>query len=145
GLEVLRAQYNEIDAKGVKALLAAAKGLERLRRVELNGNKFPEDDEGVEGLRLLLEERKEKAGSGVAGEEEWGMDELSDLEEESEEEDEDEEDEEDEEEKEEEEEQEAKRETVLRDADEQEVQTVAQKKDKDVDDLADALGRTHVA
>ncbi|KAL9127906.1 MAG: hypothetical protein Q9217_003292 [Psora testacea] len=141
GLEMFRAQYNEIDAKGVQALLAAAKGMERLRRVELNGNKFDEDDEGIEGLRLLLQEKKEKAGDDLAGEVEWGLDELSDLEEDSGGED---EGDEDEERKEEEEEQEAKREVVLKDADEEEEQTVAEKEDKEVDDLADALGKTHV-
>ncbi|MCJ1451749.1 hypothetical protein MMC28_002089 [Mycoblastus sanguinarius] len=142
GLEVLRLQYNEIDAKGVQALLRAADGsLDALRRVELNGNKFSEDDEGVEGLRVLLEERKEAAGK--AADEEWGLDELSDLEEESD----DEEDEEgddkdddggDEESKEE------RREIILKDADREEGSKVGQKKDEDVDALADTLRNTEI-
>ena len=44
-LEVLRLQYNEIDSKGLKALSDAASSdsaLPRLRRVELNGNRFAE-------------------------------------------------------------------------------------------------------
>lgn len=143
GLELLRLQYNEIDTAGVAAIRGAVeRGLPRLRRLELNGNKFAEEDEGVEGLRLLLEKRKEEAGIEEEIEGEWGLDELSDLEEESDEEDDGDED--DEEKEEEEEEEEAKRETVLKDADEEENQKVAEKKDKDVDDLADALGKTHV-
>lgn len=144
-LEVLRLQYNEIDVKGVKALLNAARDkLGRLRRVELNGNKFSEDDEPVEGLRLLLEERKEEAGD-VEGE--WGLDELSDLEEESDEEDEEEEEEEDDTEeakREEQEEAEDRGERILKAADEEEAQKVSQKKDDDVDALADSLWKTEI-
>ena len=145
-LEVLRLQYNEIESRGVKALLMVARDkLVKLRRVELNGNKFSEDDEPVEGLRLLLEERKEKAGD-VEGE--WGLDELSDLEEESEEEEEEDEDgaedDEDEAEREEQKEAEARREGILKDADQQEAQKVGQKKDDDVDALADTLGKTEI-
>ena len=147
-LEVLRLQYNEIDSKGVKALSTTAKHkLLKLRRVELNGNKFSEDDEPVEGLRLLLEERKEKANDAEG---EWGLDELSDLEEESDEdedEDQDEagdEDDEDEAEKEEQEEAEARREGILKDADQEEAQKVSQKKDDDVDALAESLGKTEI-
>ena len=147
-LEVLRLQYNEIDSKGVKALLLAAEEkLVKLRRVELNGNKFSEDDEPVEGLRLLLEERKEKAGN-VEGE--WGLDELSDLEEESDDEDEDEDGDEDEDDDDDakrdeaEEEAEDRRERILKDADQEEAQKVGQKKDDDVDALADSLGKTEI-
>ena len=148
-LEVLRLQYNEIDSQGVKALLVAAKDkLPKLRRVELNGNKFSEDDEPVEGLRLLLEERKEKAGNTG---EEWGLDELSDLEEESDDEDEDEDEDEDgdedddaEAEKEEQKTADARKEAVLKDADQVEAQNVSQKKDDDVDALADTLGKAAI-
>ena len=143
-LEVLRLQYNEIDYKGVEALLVVAKDkLVKLRRVELNGNKFSEDDEPVEGLRLLLEERKEKSHDAEG---EWGLDELSDLEEESdEEEDEDDVVDEDEEaEKEEQEYAEERRESILKDADQEEAQRVSQKKDDDVDALADSLGKTEI-
>jgi len=155
GLEVLRAQYNDIDAKGVAALLGAAKvGLTGLRRVELNGNKFSEDDASVEGLRMLLEERRGAAAAITTGKEdaaegEWGLDELSDLEEESDgEEEEDgpegEDSEEELEVKDEGAEKEAKREEVLRDADEAEGMQVAQKEDEDVGALADELNKTHV-
>ena len=143
-LEVLRLQYNEIDSKGVEALLLAAKDkLVKLRRVELNGNKFSEDDEPVEGLRLLLEERKKKAGD-VEGE--WGLDELSDLEDESDEEDEDEDEDniDDEAEREEQEEAEARRDSILKDANQEEDQKVSQKKDDDVDALADSLGKAEI-
>jgi len=144
GLEVLRLQYNEIDARGVQGLLRAANGsLDKLRRVELNGNKFSEDDEGVEGLRLLLEERKEDAGGDVTGE--WGLDELSDLEEDSDDEGEEaDEDSDEEEEREEEVEKEAGREAVLKDADREEDSKVSQKKDEDVDELAERLGKTEI-
>ncbi|KAL9133212.1 MAG: hypothetical protein Q9175_005606 [Cornicularia normoerica] len=135
-LEVLRLQYNEVDSKGVKALLVAAKDkLVKLRRVELNGNKFSEDDEPVEELRFLLEERKEKAGDA---EREWGLDELSDLEEDSDDGDEDEA------EKEEQEEAEGREDGILEDADQEEAQKVSQKKDDDVDALADTLGKTEI-
>ena len=140
-LEVLRLQYNEIDSKGVKALLSVTKDkLLKLRRMELNGNKFSEDDEPVEGFRLLLEERKEKAGDAEG---EWGLDELSDLEEESDEEDEG-EGEVDDEVEEEEEEAEDRRQSILKNADQEEAQKVSQKKDDDVDALADSLGKTEI-
>ena len=145
-LEVLRLQYNEIDAKGVQGLLRAAKGgsLEKLRRVELNGNKFEEDDQEVEGLRTLLEERKEEAG-GEVKDEDWGLDELSDLEEVESDEEEDEADDSDEEdEKAEEEEKEGRKEAMLKDADDEEESKVSQKKDDDVDALADSLGKTEI-
>lgn len=142
-LEVLRLQYNEIDGRGVQGLLRAANGsLDKLRRVELNGNKFPEDDEGVEGLRLLLAERKEDAGEHATGE--WGLDELSDLEEDSDDEEEADGGSEEEEERDEEVEKEAGRETILKDADREEDSKVSQKRDDDVDELADALGKTGI-
>ncbi|KAG6999197.1 ran GTpase-activating protein 1 [Physcia stellaris] len=139
-LRVLRAQYNEIDVKGVGALLKVVKAgkLEGLRRVELNGNKFNEDDESVEGLRLLLEERKEK--SQEADEGEWGLDELSDLEEDSD----DDENESEEQAEEEEDERDGKAEKLLEEADQEENKTVSQKKDADVDELADQLGKTEL-
>lgn len=165
-LQTLRLQYNEIDLKGVQALLKAAKnGLPALRRLELNGNKFSEDDEAVEDFRVLLQERREEAGASAAGDE-WGLDELDELEEESEEEEEDEgeaeaeegkEDSEGEavgkvgegrgkgvEEKEEEEEKEGRREAILKDADEEEGRKVSQKEDREVDELAGMLGKTGI-
>ena len=151
-LEVLRAQYNEIDSRGVGELFVAADkgGLVRLRRVELNGNKFAEDDAGVEGLRELLEKRKEENTTTTEGDEEseegyleWGLDDLSDLEEEDSD-DEVEEGDEDDGNEEAEVEQEAKQETILKDADNAENAQVAQRRDEDVDALAEQLGGTHV-
>lgn len=144
-LEVLRLQYNDIDARGVKALLDAAKnGLPKLRRVELNGNKFSEDDEGVEGLRTLLEERREDAGQSAQSDE-WGLDELDELESEDEDDEaEGSEDEEAEDEREDDEEREERREGMLKEVDQEEESKVSQKKDEDVDELADALGKTEI-
>lgn len=136
-LEVLRLQYNDIDAKGVKALADAIDSLPKLRRVELNGNKFSEDDVNIERLRDALSERKEAAGVETDDEDEnWGVDELDELE------DEDSDDEEEEDEVADEEDDE--RETILKQADERENQKVAQEKDKSVDDLADMLGKTEI-
>jgi len=143
GLRVLRAQYNEIDLEGVKALVEAVKGgtLEGLRRVELNGNKFSEDDEAVERLRTVLDERKEESKEG--GEGEWGLDDLSDLEEMSEDEDED-EDEDEGEDDEEDVEREGKAEKMLEEADQEENRKVSQKKDEEVDELAEQLSKTEL-
>lgn len=136
-LKVLRAQYNEIDGKGVGALLKAANGaLKALRRVELNGNKFSEDDEGIEGLRTLLDGKRDDDDEG-----EWGLDELSDLESE---EDEDEEEKEEGDREDSEEETELKAEAILKEADQEEEGKVSQKKDADVDALADKLGETGI-
>jgi len=133
-LEVLRCQYDDVDAKGVKALLDAVKGgaLPKLKRVELNGNKFSEDDPSVEELREILEKRREEAGKDE-DDEEWGLDELDELEEESEAEDE---------EDEEAEEEEEEKESLLKAADEAEGENVAQDEDKGVDELAEKFGKT---
>ena len=141
-LEVLRLQFNEIDAKGVKGLADAHEKLPALRRVELNGNRFSEDDEGVEKLREVLEARKEKAdGVDEDGEECWGLDELDELEDES-----DEEEEEGAESGGEEEgvevEEKAAREVVA--AQQAEEENVPLEDDKSVNDLADALGKTQI-
>lgn len=143
-LEVLRLQYNDITSKGVKGLADAYQNLPALRRVEINGNKFDEEDENIIKLREALDERKEKSGGvGEDDEEYWGLDELDELEEESDEEEEDEEtlasDEEEEgvrvEEK-------AAREIAA--TQQAEEQPVAQEKDKNVDDLADLLGKAEI-
>ncbi|PPJ56310.1 hypothetical protein CBER1_00635 [Cercospora berteroae] len=140
-LEILRLQYNEIDAKGLKAISDAAtagSALPRLRRVELNGNKFAEEDASIEALRSVLEKRKEDSAEKYPGvdeddEDAWGVDELDELEDE----DSDEEDEEDD-------DVEAEEEKVVKEADAAEAQPVAQKKDADVDELANALGKTEI-
>jgi Ran GTPase-activating protein 1 len=136
-LQTLRLQYNEMKAEAVKNFTHAAKtALPSLRRVELNGNIFSEDDPNIVDLRELLEARQEEHGTDEDPEDTWGVDELDELEEEDSE-DEDEEEEE-------EEEEEAKAEKDLKQADEVEEETVAQKDDKDVDALADVLGKTAI-
>lgn len=134
GLEVLRMQYNDIDAKGVKALADAQEKLPKLRRVELNGNKFNEEDVNVERLREVLHERREKYGPPLKeGEhEDWGLDELDELEEESEEE------------EEEISEGEEEKEEELKRADEAEEANVPEEKSKSVDELAEMLGKTEI-
>lgn len=140
-LEVLRLQYNEIDSKGLKAISDAAthgNALPRLRRVELNGNKFQEDDAAIESLKETLDKRKEDEGEdGYPGvdqddEDAWGVDELDELDDEGS----DEEDEQDVEEEE--------AEKIVKEADVAESGPVSQKKDQDVDDLANALGKTEI-
>lgn len=137
-IEILRLQFNDINPKGLEALLQAIKdgSLPNCRRVELNGNKFDEEDPSIEAIAELLSERKGKIGNVDDADDAWGLDELDELEGE----DEDEEDE-DESEEEEEEEEEA-REKVLKEADEEEDEKVALKKDKEVDELAETLGKT---
>ncbi|KAL4956850.1 hypothetical protein BDW69DRAFT_157686 [Aspergillus filifer] len=134
-VETLRLQYNEISAEGVKHFLFAAKtALPALRRIELNGNKFQEDDNNVAELSELLDGRKEEHGTDDDPEDMWGVDELDELEDESDEEDEEEE----------EEEEEEKAEKVLKDAEATENENAAQAQDKDVDKLAEALGKTGI-
>ena len=139
-LEVLRLQYNEIDSKGLAALtkVAEGSGLPSLRRIELNGNKFNEEDANIEKLQSVLSKRKEEHADEYPGvdeddEDAWGVDELDELEEESEEEDEDVDEEADEEGK-----------KLVKDDEEAENEPVAQEKDKDVDALADVLGKTEI-
>ncbi|KAB5580508.1 hypothetical protein GE09DRAFT_1019963 [Coniochaeta sp. 2T2.1] len=137
-LEILRLQYNDITAAGVKELADAAKeALPALKKVELNGNKFSEEDEGVLALQELLEERKEQLGGDVVQEDEWGLDSLSDLEElDSEEE---------EEEEEEEFDVEELADKLIRDAEEAQEEPVVQLgKDKEVDELTKKLAETEI-
>ena len=145
-LEILRLQYNEIDSKGIKALadaVASTSALPRLRRIELNGNKFAEEDPSIESLRELLEKRKEEHAEEYPDvdeddEDAWGIDELDDLE------DEEDEDEEDEGEDEDAEEADAEREKAVKDAEAAEDEPVAEKTDDEVDKLADVLGKTEI-
>ena len=139
-LEVLRLQYNEIDSKGLHALADAASGsgLPRLRRIELNGNKFSEEDSNIEKLQEILSKQKDEHANEYPGvdeddEDAWGVDELDELEDE----DEDEEDEEAD-------EVEDEEESIVKDADAAEEEPVAQVKDSEVDDLADALRKTEL-
>lgn len=143
-IEVLRLQYNDIDSKGLRALADAASGakLPRLRRVELNGNKFSEEDPSIERLHSILSERKEESASEYPhvdedDEEAWGLDELDELDDEAEDEDEEPDDEDAE-------ELDGEEARITKEADEAEDEPVAQKNDKDVDELANALGKTEL-
>ncbi|KFY61282.1 hypothetical protein V496_05087 [Pseudogymnoascus sp. VKM F-4515 (FW-2607)] len=131
-LHTLRIQYNDINAKGLKVLTETIKSaLPAMKRVELNGNKFSEDDLSLHELRELLEERKDKFGGDVVIEDDWGIDELDELDS----------DEEEEEEEEEEVEAEERREKLLEEQEEAQEEPVIQKKDKEVDELAEALAK----
>lgn len=143
-LETLRLQYNEIDVKGLTALAKVAKAghLPSLQRVELNGNKFSDEDPSLDILREIIGKRAEALGKEVEeDDEEWGIDELDDLEDESDDEDEDDDeagDDEDE------EEDEKKEERIVEEAEVAEDAPVAAVNDKSVDDLADILGKTEI-
>ncbi|KAI4717430.1 RNI-like protein [Aureobasidium sp. EXF-10727] len=135
-LQTLRLQYNEIDAKGVEALCKVAQtdALPALQRVELNGNKFSEEDANVEAVKTMLDERREENAPDVDEDDEtWGIDELDDLEEDSDDEDEDQDDDED-----------AEEERVIKQADQAESENVAQEKDNSVDELADLMGKAEL-
>ncbi|KAF1996266.1 RNI-like protein [Amniculicola lignicola CBS 123094] len=145
-LEVLKLNHNDINSKGIKGLADAHKKLPALRRIELNGNKFSEEDPSISILRDILEERKEAAdGKGEDDDEYWGLDELDELD--SDEEDEEESEDEarknsDDEEEGVEIEEKAARELV--EAEQEESQNVAQNDDAKVDDLADVLAKTQI-
>lgn len=137
-LETLRLQYNEITSKGIKAFATAAKdGLPALKRIEINGNILTEDDESIPVLQELLEERKEKFGGDIVNEDEWGVDELEDLEEPDS-------DAEEEEEEEEEIEPEDRAEKLIKEAKEAQEEPVIPVKDKEVDELAKKLEKTEI-
>ncbi|KAL1594739.1 Ran GAP Rna1 [Nothophoma quercina] len=145
-IEVLRLQFNEINAKGLAGLAAAAPNLPALRRVEINGNKFDEEDPSIEKLREILDARKEESGEREDDEEYWGIDELDELESDDEDEEEDSDDEakkgsDDEEEGVEVEERAARQ---LVEENRAEEANVAQDKDEKVDDLADVLAKTEI-
>jgi Ran GTPase-activating protein 1 len=140
-LEVLRLQFNDIDAKGVIGIAGVVDKLPVLRRVELNGNKFSEEEEAIDALREALGVRKEKAGIEDEDDENWGLDELDELESEEEE-------EEDEAVPSDEEEEgvavEEKAAREVADIQKAEEANVAQEKDKKVDELADLLGKAEI-
>ncbi|KAL6919346.1 hypothetical protein ACHAPO_009940 [Fusarium lateritium] len=138
-LEILRLQYNEIPAKGIKAFATAVKdGLPALKRIEINGNILTEDDESIILLQELLEERKEKFAGDIVNEDDWGVDELDELEEP----DSDAEEEEDEEE--EDVEPEERAEKLVKEAEEAQEEPVIPVKDKEVDELAKKLEKTEI-
>jgi Ran GTPase-activating protein 1 len=89
-VETLRLKGNDITAEGVEQFLHAARDtLPALRRIELNRNRFVEDDDNVESLRELLKKRKEVHSKEDDLEDMWGVDELDELQEEAEDEEED--------------------------------------------------------
>ncbi|KAF2270480.1 RNI-like protein [Lojkania enalia] len=145
-LEVLRLQYNDINAKGIAGLASAHNVLPVLRRVELNGNKFSEDDESIAMLREVLQKRQDAADKeGEDDDEYWGLDELDELESEEEEEESEEEElkraSEEEEEGVEVEERAARQIAADQEAEEQ---NVPQEKDKKVEELAEQLAKTQI-
>ncbi|KAI0478679.1 RNI-like protein [Xylariaceae sp. FL0804] len=137
-LKTLRLQYNDITAAGVKGLASVAKdALPALMRIELNGNKFTEEDESILELQKLLDERKENLGADDVDEDAWGVDSLSDLEDlDSDEE------EEDEDEEEEEISTEERAEKLIKEAEEAQEEPTVQLKDDEVDELANRLAKT---
>ncbi|KAI0815663.1 hypothetical protein GGR55DRAFT_629701 [Xylaria sp. FL0064] len=137
-LETLRLQYNDITALGIKDLsIAAENALPALRRVELNGNKFSEEDDAIVALQELLEKRKEEHAGDIVDEDAWGVDSLSDLEDIDS-------DEEEEEEEEEEITTEERAEKLIKDAEEAQEEPTVQLKDQEVDDLASKLQKTTI-
>lgn len=136
-VQVLRLQFNDITPAGLVVLLQTAKQLTSLRRVELNGNKFEEEDPSIEALSELLSERKDEQGKDSDPDDHWGLDELDELEGEDS-------DEEEEDVEEDEEEAEDTRQKLLQDDDEAENEPVSQKKDADVDELAKTLEKTGI-
>lgn len=135
-LEFLRLQYNELTAHATTEFIKAVKSdLPALKRIELNGNKFDEDDQFVTDLRDIFRSR----GYGE-------LDELDDMEEpDSEEEEEEEVSIEEEELHEDHVRPNAARDVINKQAEEAEEEEVAQEKDKDTDELADILAKTHIA
>ena len=117
-LEKLKLQYNEIEVKGLEVLIKAIeKNIPNLKLLELNGNRFADDDELVDKITRLFEHR----GLGE-------LDELDDMEEESEEE----------------EEEEEEIVEAIKDAEEEENQNVAPEKSVSVDALAEKIAKTEI-
>ncbi|WQF77791.1 Putative leucine-rich repeat domain superfamily [Colletotrichum destructivum] len=142
-LEILRLAFNDITPKALIGIASAVSdSLPALKKVELNGNKFEEEDPSVTAIREQLEERKERIGGDIVDEDAWGLDSLSDLEGEDSDE---EEEEESEEESEEEDSKPAKRtEILVKEAEEAQEGPTVQLKDKEVDDLTKKLSKTEI-
>jgi Ran GTPase-activating protein 1 len=80
-VQVLRLQFNDINAKGLAGLASASSdALPLLRRVEINGNKFGEEDPSIEKLRDVLDARKDESGEHADDDDYWGLDDLDELE-----------------------------------------------------------------
>ena len=82
-LRVLRLQHNELTTANVRMLNMCLKdgSLPGLAKVELNGNKADPEGEEIVKLMEMLHERRERAGVRH-GHEDWGLDELDDMEDE---------------------------------------------------------------
>lgn len=144
-IQILRLQFNDINAKGLASLAAASSAaLPVLRRVELNGNKFGDEDPSIEKLRLVLDARREESGEHENDEEYWGLDELDELESEDEDEGENSQDEQGDDDDEEGVEVEEHAARQLVEENRAEESNVAQEKDKNVDDLADILAKAEI-
>lgn len=145
-IEVLRLFFNDINAKGLAGLASAAStSLPALRRVELNGNKFNEDDTSIEKLREVFDARKEESSEHEDDEEYWGLDDLDELDDDDEDDEESDADEkhgEDSGEEGVEVEEKAARQ-IIEDKKVEE-SNVPREKDKKVDDLADVLAKTEI-
>jgi Ran GTPase-activating protein 1 len=136
-LEVLRLQYNDITATGLRKLTNAAEtGLPQLKKLELNGNKFSEEDPSVLQLKDMFHSRKEKLAGDVILEDDWGLDELDELD--------DEDDDEEASEEEEEVEPEELAEKLIKEAEEAQEEPTVQLKDEVVEELAKKLAKTEI-
>jgi Ran GTPase-activating protein 1 len=150
-VQVLRLQFNDINAKGLAGLAAASSdALPLLRRVEINGNKFGEEDPSIEKLRDVLDARKDESGEHADDDDYWGLDDLDELESDDEDDDDEESDadekrgegaDDDDEEGVEVEEKAARQ--IVEDK-EAEESNVPQDKDAKVDDLADMMAKTEI-
>ncbi|RMZ79406.1 hypothetical protein DV738_g3277, partial [Chaetothyriales sp. CBS 135597] len=79
-VEILRLEYNDITPTGLQSLVKATKhGLPQLRRIELNGNKFDDDDSAIEELSEILSQRKEERGKDSDPLDHWGLPSLEGL------------------------------------------------------------------
>ena len=134
-LEFLRLQYNELTAHAAGEFVKAVKSsLPKLKRIELNGNKFEEDDPVVTDLREVFLSR----GYGE-------LDELDDMEEpDSEEEEEEDVPPEEEELHEEHVYPNAAQDVINKQVEDEELEEVAQEEDKETDELAEVLANTHI-
>jgi Ran GTPase-activating protein 1 len=141
-LAVLRLQYNDITSQGLKSIADAAnKSLPALKKLEVNGNKFAEEDLAVIQLQEMFEARKKTLAGDIVIEDDWGLDELDELDDESD-------DEEEEEEKDEEEEgdvsTEELAEKLIKEEEEAQEEPTVSLPSKSVDELTAKLDKTQI-
>ncbi|KAK2796092.1 hypothetical protein FQN52_000066 [Onygenales sp. PD_12] len=73
-LETIRLGGNEIRPKALARFVESVKsGLPALKKVYLDDNEFPEDDESLLALQELLEERRDQSGADGEDEDAWGV------------------------------------------------------------------------